>query len=222
MTQQTEHPQPVRTPNPATISRPERSSRRVAHKTPLGWLPWALLALLALIVGLVIWGLHEANESDPKTSRSTSANGAGATAALSTGALIGGAGAAPRNLSAASGGSDGGQPAAADVAGTVLFAEASANIDADGQRVIDAAVSGIKRVGATSVEVDGYTDLVAGQPVNKPLSAKRATNVAQALQKALGSGVSVTTHAFAEKDPVGPNTTTAGRAQNRRAVIHAH
>ena len=44
---------PRDTPNPATSTNPERSSKRVAHKKPLGWLPWAallgLLALLALV-----------------------------------------------------------------------------------------------------------------------------------------------------------------------------
>lgn len=234
MTQQLDHPRPERTPNPATSTRPERSSRRIAHKAPLGWLPWAALALIAGLIALAIWGAHEANESETSESKSSTISntgdaganagtpsGAGA-AALGAGALIGGAGAAPRDLASASGGTNGGQPAAADVAGTVLFAESSAAIDADGQRVIDAAATGIKRVGATSVEVDGYTDLVAGQPINKPLSQERAGNVAKALQKALGNGVVVTAKAFGEKDPVAPNTTDAGRSQNRRAVIHAH
>lgn len=230
MSQQAIEPDPTRTPNPATTTRPARSSRRVAHKTPLGWLPWAALALLIALLALAIWAASEANESDDRTAQAPPAGssapsavnpGAGA-AALGAGALIGGGGAAPQSLSQQTGGADGGQPAAADVAGTVLFPEGSAAIDANGQRVIAAAAAGIRRVGASSVEVDGYTDVIAGQPVNKPLSAQRASNVVKALQKALGSGVTVATKALGEADPVGPNDTPAGRTQNRRAVIHAH
>jgi hypothetical protein len=46
--------EPTRTPNPATSSHPERSSRRVAHKSPLAWLPLALLLLLLLLLALIV------------------------------------------------------------------------------------------------------------------------------------------------------------------------
>ncbi len=45
--------EPRSTPNPATSTRPSHSSGRVAHKKPLGFLPWLLLGLLALLLAIV-------------------------------------------------------------------------------------------------------------------------------------------------------------------------
>ena len=57
---------PQKTPNPGTRTDPNRSSRRVAHKAPLGWLPWARLGLLLLvlvIVGVLLSVADTANSS---------------------------------------------------------------------------------------------------------------------------------------------------------------
>ena len=51
---------PTPTPNSATTTRPERSSKRTAHTSPLGWLPWALLGLLALLVAAVLLVINAA------------------------------------------------------------------------------------------------------------------------------------------------------------------
>lgn len=102
----------------------------------------------------------------------------------------------------------------------MLFAENSADVDADGQKVVDAAVSSLKQAGVKTVEVRGYTDVIAGTPVNVSLSQQRADAVARLLQSAL-PGVQVTTRALAERDPVADNSTDAGRQQNRRAAIVA-
>ena len=57
-------PESTRTPNPATTTRPERSSKKVAHKKPLAWLPLALLALLALLAVLIFLIVRGANSND--------------------------------------------------------------------------------------------------------------------------------------------------------------
>ncbi len=62
--------QPVQTPNPATSTRPERSSQRVARNKPLGWLPWLLLLALIALAALIWWAVSEAVETSP-TSRTT-------------------------------------------------------------------------------------------------------------------------------------------------------
>lgn len=54
-----------RTPNRATSTRPERSSRKVAHKKPLGWLPWAAAGSLALLSGLVFLGINAIDDDGP-------------------------------------------------------------------------------------------------------------------------------------------------------------
>jgi hypothetical protein len=58
-------PTPTRTPNPSTTTRPEKSSRRVAHKTPLGWLPWLLLGLLGLLVAGALLLINAVDDDGP-------------------------------------------------------------------------------------------------------------------------------------------------------------
>ena len=272
--------EPTRTPNPATSSHPERSSRRVAHKSPLAWLPLVLLLLLLLLLALIAFSIAAANDDDGNGRRTVTApvpsatsgpgSGGGATpsgAAAPTGgvpaggaptagapttggaptggapaggttgsgaaalrgplkgALVGGAGLAPTAAGSTGGaaGTAGGTTATAaqapGSAGTALFAEGSSAIDSNGQKVIRAAAAALKAAGAHKVEVIGYTDIVAGQPVNKALSAKRARAVAAALRTELGSGVTVTSSGRGEQDPAASNGTRKGRQQNRRAAI---
>ncbi len=251
--------QPVQTPNPATSTRPERSSQRVARSKPLGWLPWLLLLALIALAALIWWAVSEAVETSP-TSRTTAPAattspgpvaaaaptpaavppaGAGAASAappaaggtaagpaeVLAGALIGGAGLAPTGIgeAGAAPGTAAGTAAAHQApgtAGTVLFAEASPAIDANGNKVIATAARSLKTSGAKRVEVRGYTDVLSGPKVNTPLSRRRADNVANALQ-ALLPGVSVTPVGRDTADPVAPNNTAAGRQQNRRAAIVA-
>jgi len=155
----------------------------------------------------------------------TAGSGAAALRGPLKGALVGGAGLAPAAAGSTGGaaGTAGGTTTtgarAPGSAGTVLFAEGSSAIDSNGQKVIRAAAAALKAAGAHTVEVLGYTDLVAGQPVNKALSAKRARAVAAALRTELGSGVTVTSSGRGEQDPAARNGTRKGRQQNRRAAI---
>jgi hypothetical protein len=56
---------PRTTPNPATSTRPERSSTRVAHKKPLAWLPWALLLALLALLALVFLAINAIDDDGP-------------------------------------------------------------------------------------------------------------------------------------------------------------
>jgi len=253
-------PEPTRTPNPATATRPERSSERVAHKkTPLAWLPLALLALLVLLALLIYLLVRGASGSDntakagavpaaptaPTTPTAPSApaagpgagsagaetpgGGAGGAAAAgsagapinTSGALVGGAGLAPAAATNIAGSGGGAKVAAAapGTAGTVLFAEGKASIDADGRQVVTTAAKNLTAGGAKNVQVIGYTDRVAGTPVNGPLSQQRAQAVAAELKALLPAGTTITTSAKGEADPAASNTTAAGRQQNRRVAI---
>ncbi len=155
----------------------------------------------------------------------TAGSGAAALRGPLKGALVGGAGLAPAAAGSTGGaaGTAGGTTAtgaqAPGSAGTVLFAEGSSAIDSNGQKVIRAAAAALKAAGAHTVEVIGYTDVVAGQPVNEALSAKRGRAVAAALRTELGSGVTVTSSGRGEQDPAASNGTRKGRQQNRRAAI---
>ena len=94
-----------------------------------------------------------------------------------------------------------------------------------------AGADALKQVGAIlkdfpeyKVAVDGHTDnrpikssLKKKFPTNKELSEARAANAAKALTE--GGLGAATTHGYADTKPVGPNTTDAGRAKNRRVEI---
>ena len=225
-------PKPIDTPNVGTTTKPERSSKRVAHKAPLGWLPWLALLLLALLIAGIVIALvaaHHHDKSDNKastttpTSSSTTTPGGGsgaasAVAAAAAGAVVGGAGSSPAPASASQAGLTGTRDPG--TVGTVLFATGSSALDANAQDVIRTTAAHLKTAGVSSVEIVGYTDVVAGQPVNGALSQQRADAAAQALRAALPA-VSVTTRADGEKNPIATNSTEEGRQQNRRAAIVA-
>jgi len=94
-----------------------------------------------------------------------------------------------------------------------------------------AGADALKQVGAIlkdfpeyKVSVDGHTDnrpirsaLKKKFPTNKELSEARAANAAQALTE--GGLGAAETHGYADTKPVAPNTTDAGRAQNRRVEV---
>lgn len=251
------------TPNPGTVERPERSSRRVARKSPLGWLPWALLGALAALLALTFLLVNAVDDDGPEGSAGDSlgqvsaedgdsavgtdgegsesgagqdgqAGGTEGSAGTGTGTGSGSGGEDLASLSQSAlvgGGSVQPGPAAqvpgaqalaqqAGTAGTVLFAEGSAEIDPAGQQVIAAAVTGLRDSGATTVEVVGHTDVVAGDPVNDTLSQERADNVAAALRSQL-PGVQISTAARSADEPVASNDDETGRQLNRRAVITA-
>ena len=253
------------TPNQATTTRPERSSKRVARKAPLAWLPLALLGALALLALLTLLAINAIDDDGPDGpagdslgqvggSGGSGINGAdgqggngqgsgqgngqgtapqqggapqggapegglpqGDLAALTGASLVGGAGVAPAAASA-----EAGTLAKRDAGtvGTVLFAEGSAEVDANGTKVVDQAVQTLRSSGARQVVVAGYTDVVAGQAVNEPLSERRASAVAASLKQALPE-LSVTTEARGQQAPVASNENDEGRQQNRRAAILA-
>lgn len=94
-----------------------------------------------------------------------------------------------------------------------------------------AGADALKQVGAIlkdypeyKVSVDGHTDnrpirstLKKKFPTNKELSEARAANAAKALTEG-GLGAATTT-GYADTRPVAPNTTDAGRQQNRRVEV---
>lgn len=156
-------------------------------------------------------------QTDPGTSGGTAGGTANAVEGLTAAGLVGGAGitAAPASADAATL-----AKRESGTAGTVLFAEGSADLDTEADKVVDAAVKGLQSAGATSVTVSGYTDVVAGQDVNDPLSQQRADAVAGALKAALPN-LQTTTEALGPDSPVASNDTEAGRQQNRRVSIVA-
>lgn len=99
------------------------------------------------------------------------------------------------------------------IAASVTFATASATIDADGRKLLDAVA---KCLAEGNYEVSGHTDNVGSDKVNDPLSQRRADAVRTYL---VGKGVDaarLTAKGYGSKRPIASNDTDEGRAQNRR------
>lgn len=101
----------------------------------------------------------------------------------------------------------------------VLFATNQYTLKPDAQIKL-AKVSGILLTYPNiKVQVEGYTDNTGSQGYNLTLSQHRATAV-QAFLIAQGvSPENITSQGYGEADPVADNSTSAGRAQNRRVEM---
>jgi len=109
----------------------------------------------------------------------------------------------------------------------LLFPSGSWQMSASGQELISRLAPKLAPFQRAKVEVNGYTDNAPVGPAlrargvdsNEVLSQKRAETVMQYL---ISQGVKpdmVTAHGFGAADPVAPNNSPQGRAQNRRVEI---
>jgi len=69
------------------------------------------------------------------------------------------------------------------------------------------------------VEVGGHTDSIGSDAYNQRLSERRATTVAQELERDGISASRLTVRGYGERKPVADNSTDAGRARNRRVEL---
>jgi chemotaxis protein MotB len=109
----------------------------------------------------------------------------------------------------------------------LLFPSGGWQMSADGQRIMARMAEKLVPTQQNKLVVNGYTDnhpigsrlQQQGITSNEILSQKRAENVMQFLiSKGLNPNL-VSAHGFGEADPVAPNDTPQGRAQNRRVEI---
>ena len=108
----------------------------------------------------------------------------------------------------------------------ILFASGSAEMHAGGRNTLEKIVGTLQGVSDKRIVVRGYTDnepigpgLRARYPSNWELSTARASDVVRFLQ---GKGIDPTrleAAGYAEYQPVAPNTSAAGRKENRRIEI---
>ena len=98
----------------------------------------------------------------------------------------------------------------------VNFETGSAVLTPDSHRVLDQAVQLLKSQPEVRVEIQGYTDNVGKASFNLGLSERRAESVKQYLVNAGIDASRLTAKGFGEENPIAPNTTPEGRAQNRR------
>ena len=109
----------------------------------------------------------------------------------------------------------------------LLFPSGSWHMSADGQDIIAKMAKILAPGQQEKIVVNGYTDNSPVGPVlsrmgvstNEMLSQKRAENVRDYM---ISQGVRpelVAAQGFGETQPIGPNTTAQGRAQNRRVEV---
>jgi outer membrane protein OmpA-like peptidoglycan-associated protein len=99
--------------------------------------------------------------------------------------------------------------------GNITFQTASADLNSSFYKVLDSVGLVLKEFDKTLIDVEGHTDSDGSDEYNQQLSLNRANSVGSYLQShgvnqqrivALGAG---------ETRPVAPNTTAAGKQQNR-------
>jgi outer membrane protein OmpA-like peptidoglycan-associated protein len=103
--------------------------------------------------------------------------------------------------------------------GDVLFDVGGAELRPGALRQIDRLAALLKENPDRSVVIEGFTDSTGGEDLNYRLSQRRAEAVRNAL---LDRGVPndrIETRPYGEAYPVAPNTTAAGRQQNRRVEV---
>lgn len=108
-----------------------------------------------------------------------------------------------------------------DLASDVLFAVDSATLSSRAQAQVAKAVATINaRAAAGQVQVVGHTDSTASDSYNLDLSRRRAAAVLAAVKpKVTVSGVTFSAQGRGESDPVESNSSSEGRAANRRVSI---
>jgi OOP family OmpA-OmpF porin len=102
----------------------------------------------------------------------------------------------------------------------VTFATNSAVLTEASKPILDDAAKGLRQHPKLVVEVQGHTDSTGSPDYNLQLSQRRAESVREYL---ISQGVSpsqLTAKGYGQTQPIASNSTTAGRAQNRRVVMH--
>lgn len=105
------------------------------------------------------------------------------------------------------------------LAGDVLFAFDSAKLTDAGKASIDPVIVGSRNLNDVQISLFGHADSRGNADYNQKLSERRAQSVADYM---VSKGVAASTlSAFGrgETEPVASNTTSAGRAQNRRVDV---
>jgi outer membrane protein OmpA-like peptidoglycan-associated protein len=69
------------------------------------------------------------------------------------------------------------------------------------------------------LQVEGYTDNIGGDDYNQKLSEERADSVKDYLESQSVKDSNITATGYGKSDPIADNSTSAGRAQNRRVQL---
>lgn len=101
----------------------------------------------------------------------------------------------------------------------LTFATGSAELPADAQDTIGALQQILAAYPKAKVRIEGYADARGGEQANAKLGAARANAVKTALTGAGLAANRIETATGGETNPVGPNETSPGQAENRRTDL---
>lgn len=103
--------------------------------------------------------------------------------------------------------------------GNITFASESAEINPSFTQVLQSVALVLNEYNQTLIDVNGHTDSTGTQFLNQQLSQQRAQSVANYLVSLQVKAQRIAVQGFADTQPIAPNTTPEGRAQNRRVEI---
>jgi OOP family OmpA-OmpF porin len=102
----------------------------------------------------------------------------------------------------------------------ILFETGKSDLKPESRPVLKEIASALTQHGDLRILIEGHTDNVGNPAANLALSEARAAAVKAALVSSFGIEAGrITTKGFGDGKPTLPNTTAAGRAQNRRVEI---
>jgi outer membrane protein OmpA-like peptidoglycan-associated protein len=102
----------------------------------------------------------------------------------------------------------------------VNFASGSATLSYSSEKTLEKAYDALVASPEIVVQIAGYTDNVGRVDANQNLSARRAQSVKSWLVRRGIPANRLTTVGKGMRDPIAPNDTPEGRAQNRRIEFH--
>lgn len=102
----------------------------------------------------------------------------------------------------------------------ILFATNSSALNPASQSALTSFATSLNNNPDTDVEIYGHTDSSGNDAINIPLSEKRAQSVYNFLQSKGVNGSRMISQGFGSSQPVADNSTSAGKAQNRRVEIY--
>lgn len=102
---------------------------------------------------------------------------------------------------------------------TVSFPSGRADLPPRALPVLSKVADVAKDLGPSKIRVEGHTDSVGGESVNRELSEKRANAVATYLRTNGFENADIRAEGFGLSKPLASNKSQAGRAQNRRVDI---
>lgn len=103
--------------------------------------------------------------------------------------------------------------------GTVLFKSGEAQLLPSAQAKLSEVVTALKDQENAQIEVQGHTDSQGGYELNMELSKRRAQSVADYLASQGIARDHITANGYGATQPIADNSTSAGRADNRRVEI---